>query len=267
MAKRDAGDLSAVEFAVRQSRARALLCLRGMGAFVVSVRDEAKPCWGWIHVVSIFVAVALHGLALYAVASLLNKPIPPQQPLTVVVSMENPTPAVDAVTPSTGAPQAAPRPSRKAKSPHEASLAPSRQPMLSSDIPVPPVSSMASAPVSTESTAPESQASEGPPSSSDMAAGVTVGADLAFFCPARPAPVYPQISRKMGEEGTVLLRVEWDRGGKMTSSRVLKSSGFRRLDEAALAAMSRWRCNPAIQDGLPVRAVTVQPFSFGLEEE
>ena len=53
-------------------RVRTLFCVRvGVGIFgVTSVRDEGESCWGWIHVVSILIAVALHGIALYAVASL-----------------------------------------------------------------------------------------------------------------------------------------------------------------------------------------------------
>lgn len=231
------------------------------------MRDEEKSCWGWIHVVSILIAVALHGLALYAVANLFNKPAPQQKPLTVVVRMENTSPAVNAAAPPAGAQRAAPPQAQPTKSLHEATLPPSGQATLSVDIPASPASSGTGAPVPVVPTAPESRVFESPPSSPGMATGMAVGTDLAFFCPVRPAPVYPQISRKMGEEGTVLLRVEWDPGGQITSSRVQKSSGFGRLDEAALAAIRRWRCHFANQDGLPVRAVAVQPFSFGLEDE
>lgn len=97
--------------------------------------------------------------------------------------------------------------------------------------------------------------------------GVAVGPDLAFFCPVRPAPVYPRTSRKLGEEGTVILNVEWNQEGKITLASVKKSSGFSRLDHAALTAIEKWRCNPAERDGVPVRAVGVQPFSFQLQDD
>lgn len=94
-----------------------------------------------------------------------------------------------------------------------------------------------------------------------------MGSDLAIFCPVRPGPVYPRISRKLGEEGTVILDVEWNQEGRITLARVKKSSGFSRLDQAALAAIDSWRCNPAEQDGVPIRAVAVQLFSFQLQED
>jgi len=62
----------------------------------------------------------------------------------------------------------------------------------------------------------------------------------------------------------VVLRVELDEQGAVSSARVATPSGFARLDEAALAAVRRWRCTPAQRDGRPVRAVAMQPFKFEL---
>ena len=47
---------------------------------------------------------------------------------------------------------------------------------------------------------------------------------------------------------------------------VINSSGYHRLDEAAIAAVRTWRCNPPLQNGQPVRAIALQPFSFVLQE-
>lgn len=94
---------------------------------------------------------------------------------------------------------------------------------------------------------------------------VTLGAELAVSCPERTAPAYPPLSRRMGEEGKVVLRVELDEQGHVSSARVATTSGFARLDEAALAAVKSWRCNPARRDGQPVRAVALQPFKFVLQ--
>lgn len=94
---------------------------------------------------------------------------------------------------------------------------------------------------------------------------VTLGAELAVSCPERTAPAYPPLSRRMGEEGKVVLRVELDEQGHVSSARVAATSGFARLDEAALAAVKSWRCNPARRDGQPVRAVALQPFKFVLQ--
>jgi protein TonB len=73
------------------------------------------------------------------------------------------------------------------------------------------------------------------------------------------------MSRRQNEQGHVVLRVELDETGRITSVRVEKSSGFKRLDEAGLAAVKHWQCNPATRNGVPTRAVASQPFDFILE--
>lgn len=94
---------------------------------------------------------------------------------------------------------------------------------------------------------------------------INLASDLSVSCPVRTAPTYPALARRMGEEGEVVLRVELSEDGQIASARVATSSGFRRLDEAALAAIKHWRCNAAQRDGQPVRAVAIQPFTFSLE--
>jgi protein TonB len=94
---------------------------------------------------------------------------------------------------------------------------------------------------------------------------VSLGTELAVACPERSAPTYPPLSRRQNEEGKVVLRVELDEQGGVAAVRIATSSGFARLDEAALAAVKTWRCNPARRDGQPVRAVALQPFRFVLQ--
>jgi protein TonB len=89
--------------------------------------------------------------------------------------------------------------------------------------------------------------------------------ELALACPTRTPPAYPVMSRRMGETGKVVLRVELDAEGRVDTAQVISSSGFKRLDEAALSAVRSWRCNPPLRDGQPVRAVALQPFQFNLE--
>lgn len=48
-------------------------------------------------------------------------------------------------------------------------------------------------------------------------------------------------------------------------AKVSESSGFQRLDEAALAAVKTWRCDPVLRDGRPVRAIALQPFKFVIQ--
>lgn len=91
---------------------------------------------------------------------------------------------------------------------------------------------------------------------------LALSSELALVCPERPAPTYPPHSRRLGETGKVLLRVELSETGKVALATVERSSGHSRLDEAALAAVRTWRCTPATRNGLQVRAVALQPFKF-----
>jgi protein TonB len=65
--------------------------------------------------------------------------------------------------------------------------------------------------------------------------------------------------------GVVVLRVELSDTGHVVSAKVQSSSGYFRLDEAALAAVRTWRCTPPTHNGQPVHAVALQPFNFTLQ--
>jgi protein TonB len=103
------------------------------------------------------------------------------------------------------------------------------------------------------------------PSLPKPAGSVVLTAILAVTCPQRTAPAYPPLSRHLGETGRTVLRVELDTTGRIDHVNVKESSGFPRLDAAAIAAVGQWHCNPAIQAGEAVRAVAIQPFNFVLE--
>ena len=94
---------------------------------------------------------------------------------------------------------------------------------------------------------------------------VALATELSVGCPERSAPTYPTMSRRLGETGVVVLRVELAENGRVANATVKDSSGFSRLDDAALGAVRTWRCNPAMRNGQPVRAVALQPFNFILQ--
>ena len=62
-----------------------------------------------------------------------------------------------------------------------------------------------------------------------------------------PQPEYPPLSRRRGEEGTVTLRISVDDHGGVAHIEIVESSGFRRLDEAAVAGVRAWRFEPATE--------------------
>lgn len=114
--------------------------------------------------------------------------------------------------------------------------------------------------------APAIEAPAAAPAPAPKPAGpVTLGAGLSVACPERTPPRYPPASRRLGEFGTTVLRVELDEQGQVARAAVATSSGFPRLDDAARAAVQTWRCTPAHRDGQAVKAVALQPFKFVLE--
>jgi len=81
---------------------------------------------------------------------------------------------------------------------------------------------------------------------------------------SNPAPVYPMESRRRHEQGTVRLRVVITVEGRVKDISVARSSGFDRLDKAALDAVRRWKFRPGTQAGNPVEAVGTLAIPFSL---
>ena len=81
---------------------------------------------------------------------------------------------------------------------------------------------------------------------------------------SNPAPAYPALSRRLNEEGKVLLRVLVTADGRAERVEVARSSGFERLDRSALEAVVRWRFVPARQGAANVSAHVLVPVQFVL---
>ena len=79
-----------------------------------------------------------------------------------------------------------------------------------------------------------------------------------------PPPKYPAESRKLREEGVVLLKVAVTAEGRAADVQLQRSSGFARLDEAALKAVRRWEFNPARVGATAVACAVEVPVRFGL---
>ncbi len=79
-----------------------------------------------------------------------------------------------------------------------------------------------------------------------------------------PAPAYPALSRRMNEEGRVLLRVMVDADGNPSALEIHTSSGFPRLDQAAPDAVRRWKFVPARRGDEAVAGAVNVPIDFRL---
>ncbi|NJD26242.1 MAG: energy transducer TonB [Betaproteobacteria bacterium] len=81
-----------------------------------------------------------------------------------------------------------------------------------------------------------------------------------------PSPGYPAASRRLGEEGRVLLRVRVGADGRPLSVDLEKGSNFSRLDEAARDAVTRWRFVPARRGDEAVEGSVLVPLVFRLDQ-
>jgi len=82
----------------------------------------------------------------------------------------------------------------------------------------------------------------------------------------RVDPTYPPASRRAGEEGTVRLKVLVDTNGRASNVAVTQSSGFTRLDQAAMDAVRKWRFVAATDGSNKIQAYTQVAVTFKLTE-
>jgi len=73
---------------------------------------------------------------------------------------------------------------------------------------------------------------------------------------------YPRVSQRLKEAGTVMLRVYIDERGVPATVQVSKSSGFVRLDDAAVASVKKWRFRLYTENGQPMGGLAFIPVIF-----
>jgi protein TonB len=242
------------------------------GSTYLQTRSQRRP-WGLV------VVVLLHLLAFWAIQAGLARDISRQLPQVVqaILLQETPPPPPPApkVEPTPPVPPPPPTPQPTPPPP----VAPAPPPPVAAPSPTPPaqvppveVAVGPSAAPKQAITAVASSAAQPPPASTAAAAPAA---------PARAAPPtrtpasvsaaqcdkpdYPSASRRMEEEGTVSLRFLVGVDGKVIQSEIEKSSGFKRLDEAARAGLSKCRFQPATVDGRPEQAWASMKYTWRLE--
>jgi len=181
----------------------------------------------------------------------LPKIVPPPAPLPPPPTPQ-PTPSPPPVAPTPPPPVAAPSPAPAAQVPQvEVAVAPSTATKQA----ITAVNNSAPQPTPTSAAAPATPARPAPPAR-------TPASVSAAQC---EKPEYPSASRRMEEEGTVSLRFLVGVDGKVIQSEIEKSSGFKRLDEAARAGLSKCRFQPATLDGRPEQAWASMKYTWRLE--
>ena len=80
-----------------------------------------------------------------------------------------------------------------------------------------------------------------------------------------PEPAYPPMSKRLGEQGKVVVRVLIGPDGLPQKAELRQGSGFERLDQTALATVMRWRYVPGKRGGVPEARWFNVPINFVLK--
>ena len=172
-------------------------------------------------------------------------------------------------------PQAAPPPPMAARPPE-----PVKQPIAKKTSPIPapvplPVAIPDSTPAPNAPAGVVTPQSLAPPIAAPVAAEpapipaptptrvVLPSSDADYLQNAKPA--YPPISKRVGEQGKVVVHVLIGTDGSAQKAEIRQSSGFERLDQAALDTVLRWRYVPGKRGGVAEAMWFNVPINFVLE--
>ncbi|NWF48839.1 energy transducer TonB [Hydrogenophaga sp. D2P1] len=207
----------------------------------------------------VIAVVGFHVLGLWALQTgLLRRAVELVVPVQVMAEfIELPQPQV---TPTPPPPQPQPAPVPKRVTPPVPRPAP--QPVAIAD----PTPSPTAATGTTEPQPPAPPMLAAPP----MAAEPSPPAPPKIVLPSsdaahlnNPQPPYPKLSSRLGETGVVVLRVRVEIDGTPSQVQILESSGYDRLDQAALTTVKNlWRFVPGTKDGTPIPSWVVQQLRF-----
>ncbi|MCE2782043.1 energy transducer TonB [Limnohabitans sp.] len=227
-----------------------------------------RPLAGWVWV------VVLHALLFWAVHVGLTRDVVQKMPTVVQALLLTETPRETPPPPAAAPPPPTPPVAKPAPA---QPVQPAPSPPTSPAIELPAVSTPTPSNAGLNASAPPAPVAAAAPATAPAAAAPAVAASARATAPAptRTAagvnvsqcekPEYPSASRRLEEEGTVALRFLVGVDGKVIQSEVEKSSGFKRLDEAARAGLSKCQFRPALVDGKPEQAWASMKYTWRLE--
>ena len=193
------------------------------------------------------------------------------EPLMVITAMLfPPEPATPAIAPKLASPPASKPVSRQTVRPRIAAVKPATAPPRLAPVPAATaqVPAAAAAPVpaapAPEASAPAAQPAQPLTAGPANAGPKTVNSGVQYL--QAPRPDYPAQSKRLGEEGKVVLRVLVNQQGTAERIEVQKSSGFPRLDDAARQAVQQARFKPHLEDGRPEAVFAIVPITFRLDQ-
>ena len=225
-------------------------------------------------VVIALVVVALHAGLIWALQRGLTQH-PPEQviPAEVLAELiEPPAPQAAPAPPAPPVPPSKPVKTAPAPSPQKtppkapAPTQPQAQPLAIADAtpsPNAPAGSLASAPPAAAAPVAAGPAAA-PPAAPSAPAAVQLPSSNADYL-QNPKPAYPPLSRRLGEQGKVIVRVLIGADGVPRKAELHQSSGFDRLDRAALDTTLKWRYVPGKRGGMAEEMWFNVPINFVLE--
>ena len=201
-----------------------------------------------------------------AVSDAVSDPVPPPEPLR---APEPPAPALPApVAPSPPAPSP-PAMSPTASTDREPGPAVRPGPAVTAPRPAPSTGSGDGIPLGSPSPSPGS--GQTGPGRVASVSGRETGSTGAITQYARPQggyqvrPGYPATARRLGIQGTTMLRVHVLIDGRVGDVVVQETAGHPDLDQAAADAVRRWRFDPARRGNDPVAMWVLLPVEFRLK--
>lgn len=136
-------------------------------------------------------------------------------------------------------------------------------PPLPSALATPEPAPAAAAAAPAAPAAPAIEASTAAPGPAAPARIELPSSDAAYL--NNPKPSYPALSRRLGEQGKVVVRVLIGVDGRAQQAEIHLSSGYVRLDQAALGTVRSWRFRPGTRNGIPETMWFNVPVNFVLE--
>ena len=214
--------------------------------------------------------VAIHIALLAVILTVRNEPtVHPLESRTMTAELLSPAPVAATVALQSIAP---PPPKPTPPVPHvkpKVQPRPTPKPM---QMPLPVAASPSStAPAPAESAPPAPAAPAAPAAAAAPAIGrptmeISAPKNVSHLDCNIAKPDYPALSRRRGETGTAYVRFVVGLTGNLENVELKKSSGYDRLDDAALAAVRASACKPYLENGVPIRAAYTQPYQFGLSD-
>jgi protein TonB len=210
---------------------------------------------------TVLAVIGLHVLGLWALQSgLLRRAVELVVPITVMVESINPpapAPLAPPVHTAKPLPQRAPAPK-----PVQRAL-PTPQPLAIADN-KPTPAAVEIRPTPAPEPAPVAAAAPSAPPAPPAPPRVELPSSSADYL-NNPAPAYPAISKRLGEQGKVMVRAYIDANGAPGQAQIARSSGYERLDQAALQAVLKWRFVPGRRNGVAEAMWLNLPIQFSLD--